>query len=146
MTARANGEMGSNKAGLLADLPLADPVCLCEFMAGRLRGEIRLCFIAQQASPAIIASPSPPSVLRDISSHPARICSICSSRPGLVNWIRLQYCSMSSLPVAKMYCNLFFLYAELRASIDEGGRWMSPDMRDHSRSSKWFSPSPWTTY
>lgn len=33
MTAQANGEMGSNKAGLLTDLPLADPVCLCEFMA-----------------------------------------------------------------------------------------------------------------
>lgn len=37
-TAQANGEMGSNKAGLFADLPLADPVCLCEFMAHCLRG------------------------------------------------------------------------------------------------------------
>lgn len=33
MTVQANGEMGSNKAGLLADPSLADPVCLCEFMA-----------------------------------------------------------------------------------------------------------------
>lgn len=28
MTGQANGEMGSNKAGLLTDLPHADPVCL----------------------------------------------------------------------------------------------------------------------
>lgn len=33
VTVQANGEMRSNKAGLLADLPLPDPVCLCEFMA-----------------------------------------------------------------------------------------------------------------
>jgi len=33
MTAQANGEMGSNKAGLPTALPLTDPVCLCEFMA-----------------------------------------------------------------------------------------------------------------
>lgn len=31
--ARRDGEMESNKAGLLTDLPLTDPVCLCEFMA-----------------------------------------------------------------------------------------------------------------
>lgn len=33
MVAQANGDTGSNKAGLLTDLPLADPVCLWEFMA-----------------------------------------------------------------------------------------------------------------
>lgn len=33
MTVQANGEMGSNKVGLLTDPSLADPVCLCEFMA-----------------------------------------------------------------------------------------------------------------
>lgn len=33
MTAQANRGMGSNKAGLLSDLPPTDPVCLCGFMA-----------------------------------------------------------------------------------------------------------------
>lgn len=33
MMARLDGEMESNKAGILPDLPLTDPVCLCEFMA-----------------------------------------------------------------------------------------------------------------
>lgn len=33
VTAQTNGGPGSNKAGLLAHLPPADPVCLCEFMA-----------------------------------------------------------------------------------------------------------------
>lgn len=33
MMAPADGEMGSNKGGILAQLPLTDPACLCEFMA-----------------------------------------------------------------------------------------------------------------
>lgn len=55
-----------------------------------------------------------------LAPHPAWICSICSSRPGLVIWIRLQYCSMSPLPIAKMYHNLFFLHVAWRTTIEEG--------------------------
>lgn len=87
VTVQTNGEMSSNKADLLTALSAADPVCLCEFMATVQGGKIRLCFIAQQASPAIMAhSSSPPFsiIMGDISSHPGWICSICSSRPKLV--------------------------------------------------------------
>lgn len=126
--AHANGEMRSNKAG--PHRPPSRWPCVSVWVYGHsLRGEIWLCFIAQQASPAIIAFPS---VLRDISSHPVWICSICSSRPGLVNWSRLQYCPMSPLPMPEMYHNLFFLYIEWKASVEEEVQWRPPDMKGHS--------------